>query len=122
MKRNFVAALVLAIVGTAAGAVGTTVDTKLGTVIANNDGMTLYTFDKDVDGVPACYDACAKNWPPFMAKADAVAEGDFGLVARKDGAMQWTYKGEPLYLWVNDHTSGDVTGDGIGGTWHAAVQ
>jgi predicted lipoprotein with Yx(FWY)xxD motif len=109
------------ITGSAAFAVGTTVETKSGTVIANKDGMTLYTFDKDKDGVSSCYNACATQWPPFLAKADAVAEGDFGLTTREDGALQWTFKGQPLYLWMNDRKSGDVTGDGVGGVWHIAT-
>ena len=38
-------------------------------VLAAQNGMTLYTFDKDSDGKSACYDACAKNWPPYIAAA-----------------------------------------------------
>ncbi|HCQ64264.1 MAG TPA: hypothetical protein DIU07_03395, partial [Rhodobacteraceae bacterium] len=32
----------------------------------------------------------------------------------------WTYKGMPLYLWVQDQAAGDVTGDGVKGVWHLA--
>jgi predicted lipoprotein with Yx(FWY)xxD motif len=32
----------------------------------------------------------------------------------------WAYEGWPLYLWVKDTKPGDVTGDGVGGVWHAA--
>ena len=122
MKTKLTLALVLTAFASAAGAVGTKVDTKLGSVIANADGMTLYTFDKDEGGVSACYGGCAKSWPPFIAKEGAAPEGDFGLTTRDDGAQQWTWKGQPLYLWVNDRKPGDVTGDGVGGTWHAAVE
>lgn len=88
--------------------------------LVNEAGMTLYTFDNDKDGMSACYDACAANWPPLMAPADAKAEGDNTLSARKDGANQWAYKGKPLYLWVNDKKPGDTTGDGVKGVWHTA--
>jgi predicted lipoprotein with Yx(FWY)xxD motif len=95
-------------------------DSSVGTVLTDANGMTLYTFDKDSDGVSACYDQCAANWPPLTAPADAAAEDDFKPIARTDGSMQWTYYGKPLYLWVKDTNPGDVTGDGVGGVWHVA--
>lgn len=89
-------------------------------VLVNETGMTLYTFDNDKDGTSACYDACATNWPPVLAAADAKVEGDYALVDRKDGAKQWAYKGKPLYLWVKDAKPGDMSGDGVKGVWHTA--
>lgn len=87
-------------------------------ILTDAKGMTLYTFDNDKDGVSACYDACAENWPPLLAAADAKAEGEYGLTDRKDGSKQWTYDGKPLYLWVKDTKPGDMTGDGVKGVWH----
>ena len=95
-------------------------ESSLGPVLTNADGMTLYTFDKDADGVSACYDDCAVNWPPLLATEGAATEGDYGLTERTDGIMQWTYKGMPLYTWVKDAAPGDVTGDGVKDVWHAA--
>ncbi|RYI01153.1 MAG: hypothetical protein EON48_17280 [Acetobacteraceae bacterium] len=89
-------------------------------VLTDAKGMTLYTFDADKDGMSACYDACATNWPPLVAAADAKAEGDYGLVDRTDGTKQWTYDGKPLYLWIKDTKPGDMTGDGVKGVWHTA--
>jgi predicted lipoprotein with Yx(FWY)xxD motif len=91
-------------------------------ILVNEKGMTLYTFDKDADGVSACYDKCATNWPPLLAAADAKAEGDWSLGDRKDGAKQWAYKGKPLYLWIKDEKPGDTTGDGVNDVWHTAKQ
>lgn len=91
-----------------------------GDILVNSKGMTLYTFDNDKDGVSACYDDCATNWPPLIADADAKAEGDWSLGERKDGAKQWAYKKMPLYLWVGDSKAGDMTGDGVGDVWHTA--
>ena len=90
-------------------------------VITNAAGMTLYTFDKDAAGVSNCYDQCAINWPPALAAANAVADGDFTLVDRTDGTKIWAYEGSPLYLWKNDAAVGDMTGDMVGGVWHTAV-
>lgn len=98
-----------------------TMDSSAGPVLTNADGMTLYTFDKDMDGMSACYDQCATNWPPLLAPDGAAPEDDFGLTERQDGSKQWTYYGKPLYLWVKDAKPGDVTGDGVGGVWHVAT-
>ena len=95
-------------------------DTSAGKVLTDAKGMTLYTFDKDKDGVSACYDKCAVNWPPMIAPADAKAEGAYGLTKRKDGTMQWTHDGKPLYLWIKDTKPGDVSGDGVNEVWHVA--
>jgi predicted lipoprotein with Yx(FWY)xxD motif len=96
------------------------VDTPLGKVWADQKGMTLYTFDKDGPDVSNCYDKCAANWPPFAAAADAMAEGDWTVVERKDGSRMWAYKGHPLYLWIKDQKPGDTTGDMVNEVWHAA--
>jgi predicted lipoprotein with Yx(FWY)xxD motif len=95
-------------------------------VLTDMNGMTLYTFDKDVQGQASnCYDEgdskCATNWPPLFADANAKAEGDFTIIDRKDGTKIWAYKGWPLYLWIKDAKPGDTTGDGVGGVWHTAV-
>ncbi|WP_353474557.1 hypothetical protein PVT71_21665 [Salipiger sp. H15] len=95
-------------------------DTSLGAVLTDAKGMTLYTFDNDMGGKSACYDKCAQNWPPLLAPGGAMAEGDFGMTERSDGQMQWTYYGQPLYLWIKDQAPGDVTGDGVNGVWHVA--
>src|SRR5690349_11277326 len=73
-------------------------------ILTDAKGMTLYTFDRDQQGVGSnCYDEgdskCATNWPPLLAAGDSKPEGDFTIIARKDGTKIWAYKGWPLYLW-----------------------
>jgi predicted lipoprotein with Yx(FWY)xxD motif len=92
--------------------------TVKGGVLTDADGKTLYIFDKDAGGVSACYDGCAVNWPPFLAKPDAAAKGNLTLVARKDGQKQWAASGKPLYYFAGDAKPGDTNGDGKGGVWH----
>ncbi|WP_271409822.1 COG4315 family predicted lipoprotein [Pseudomonas sp. Q1-7] len=89
-------------------------------MLVDANGMTLYTYDKDSGGKSACNGQCAQNWPPLMAEADAKAEGEWSLVTRDDGSMQWAYDGKPLYTFVMDKKAGDVTGDGKMGVWHVA--
>lgn len=105
-----------------AGGAIMSMETDNGEILTDADGMTLYTFDNDSGGMSACYDDCAVNWPPLIAAEGAKADGDYTLVERKDGSMQWAYDGKPLYLWKDDKAPGDMTGDGKGGVWHVAVE
>ena len=88
-------------------------------VLADDRGMTLYTFKKDTTNTSNCYDGCAKAWPPFVAPADASPRGDFSLVRRKDGTQQWAYKTMPLYYYAGDAAPGEMAGDGSGKVWFA---
>ncbi len=97
-----------------------TMDSSVGEILANGDGLSLYVFDADADMTSNCNGGCAASWPPHMAAADAEASADFAPITRADGSMQWAYQGRPLYTWVGDSAPGDVTGDGVGGNWHLA--
>ena len=97
-----------------------TVETDMGVVLAGENGMTLYTFTKDTEGVSNCYDKCAVNWPPLLVEGDTMADGDFTIVERKDGTKQWAKNGMPLYFWIKDGKKGDTTGEGVNDVWHVA--
>jgi predicted lipoprotein with Yx(FWY)xxD motif len=86
-------------------------------VLTDEHGMTLYVFAKDTAGTSNCYDACARLWPPSLAPSGATPSGHFSTVARKDGANQWAYDGQPLYLFSNDTAPGQQNGDGFKGLW-----
>ena len=127
MTRNFLrltlaaAALSLATGAFAQTAPVKTAATDKGQAFVDAKGMTLYTFDKDADGKSACNGGCATNWPPLMAAADAKAANGWTMIKRDDGAMQWAYKGKPLYAFAKDTKAGDATGDGfLNGAWHVA--
>ncbi len=97
-------------------------DSALGEVLADANGMTLYTFDKDTDGTSSCYDQCAENWPPLIASEGAAAYDEYGLTERTNGTMQWTYDGKPLYLFIKDAAPGDTAGDGVKDVWHVVKE
>ncbi len=90
-------------------------------VLTDTRGMTLYTFTQDGPGQSSCYGQCAQNWPPLTADTGATPEGDFTLIERSDGSLQWAFDGNPLYTWVGDRQPGDMTGDGVGGVWNAVT-
>jgi len=95
-------------------------DTDLGTVLTGENGMTLYTFQKDGKDMSNCYDKCAANWPPFTATEGAMADGAYCIITRKDGSKQWAHDGKPLYFWIKDSKPGDTTGNGVLNVWDVA--
>lgn len=124
MKALLTTSIALTLVACASTAMtipeGVPVDTRetsLGTVLTDTNGMTLYLYTRDEPGKSNCYDRCAQNWPPLDAPGDAQDAGKFSVVERQDGTHQWAYDGDPLYLWVNDQSPGDVTGQGVGDVW-----
>ncbi|MGE8101639.1 COG4315 family predicted lipoprotein [Pseudomonas fluorescens] len=95
--------------------------TEKGGMLVDSKGMTLYTFAKDAAGKSMCNDACAANWPPLAATAMDKSKGDWTVIKRADGKMQWAYYGKPLYTFVKDKKAGDMTGEGLmDGAWHVA--
>lgn len=96
------------------------------TYLTDGKGMALYLFTKDMADRSACQDACLKNWPVFYSDQLLLADGldvkDFGSFTRTEGTKQLTYKGWPLYYFVKDAKSGDVSGEGVGEVWFLIKQ
>jgi len=94
----------------------------IGHYLTDTEGMTLYWFKKDSAGMSACAGPCLEKWPAFYRKTVGVTEGlsaeDFGTITRGDGAMQTTFRGYPLYYWVNDKAAGDTSGQGVKEVWY----
>ena len=94
-------------------------------LIAQED-HSVYLFTGDRENESTCYNACALAWPPVLSEGDPVAgegvdDAKLGTLERKDGEMQVTYNGAPLYYFIQDSAAGDTTGQrnlGFGGAWH----
>ena len=86
-------------------------------VLADAAGRNVYTFDKDEAAKSNCSGACLATWPAFVAKAEAMPKGEFGII-EANGVRQWTVNGKPLYYFAGDAKPGERNGDGKGGTWH----
>ncbi|HEY6550929.1 MAG TPA: hypothetical protein VIY71_07000 [Solirubrobacterales bacterium] len=100
---------------------------KLGRIIVDSKGLTLYDFHKDKGTTSACYGGCAKVWPPLTTEGNPqVGEGamasKLGTTKRKDGTLQVTYAGHPLYTYTADTKPGDAKGNdfsSFGAEWYA---
>lgn len=83
-------------------------------------GFSLYIFENDMPGISNCYDNCAEIWPPLYATEQAQAEGDFSIIEREDGSLQWAFKNYPLYFYYLDVQQGDTFGEGVNAVWYLA--
>jgi predicted lipoprotein with Yx(FWY)xxD motif len=99
----------------------------LGTVLVTSQGLTLYDFHKDQGSTSSCYGACAAAWPPLLTEGDPQGQGPaersmLGTTKRKDGTVQVTYNGWPLYTYAGDQNPGEANGNDIdqfGAEWYA---
>ena len=114
----------------AATATPTTLDlanSKLGPIVADSKGRSLYLFEADTSSTSTCTSAgCVAEWPPLLATGSPQAGA--GLTATKlatttrpDGKDQVTYNGHPLYYFAGDSQPGATAGQGLndnGGEWY----
>ena len=98
---------------------------KLGSILVDDKGMTVYLFVADTGKESTCYTSCATIWPPVLTdgapQAGTGADASLlGTTTRTDGKVEVTYAGHPLYYFLKDKNAGDTTGQGIngfGGLW-----
>ncbi len=94
--------------------------TKLGKVLADGRGRTLYMFEKDKRGSKksTCFGQCAAAWPPLTTTrkpkaARGVSASKLGTIRRGNGVLQVTYNGWPLYRFQGDTGARQTNGEGI---------
>ena len=96
-------------------------DPKLGMLLTDPAGKTLYWYAKDTPGTSACVGACLTAWPAFTASTPLTLPsgipGQLSAITRGDGGTQVAYNGMPLYHFAKDAQPGDATGQGVGGAW-----
>jgi predicted lipoprotein with Yx(FWY)xxD motif len=104
--------------------------TRLGNVLVGPNGRTVYLFLADTATRSACNSSgCVQAWPPVLTKgapkaAAGVNASLLGTIKRADGTTEVTYAGHPLYYFISDKKTGDVTGQGIdafGAPWYVVA-
>jgi predicted lipoprotein with Yx(FWY)xxD motif len=101
--------------------------TKLGVILVNSRGHTLYLFAKDRNAKSACNGSCAKFWPPLISQGNPTAGPGvkpslIGVTKRNNGSRQVTYNKHPLYTFSLDTRAGQTKGEGnsaFGARWYA---
>lgn len=103
-----------------------------GPMMTTDKGLTLYTQsqqklqyggrqtrggyryaykDAKTVGARGCVGTCLASYKPLLAPADAQPSGFWEVETRPDGAKQWSYRGSPLYTYVDDKEAGDIKGN-----------
>ncbi len=124
---GFLAAGSIARSATQANATVSLHKTKLGLILVNSRGHTLYLFAKDRNGKSACSGSCAKFWPPLLSSSKpttgpGVKRSLLGTTRRSNGSLQVTYNKHPLYAYSLDKQAGQTKGEGsfaFGAKWYA---
>ena len=103
--------------------------TKLGMILVNRRGFTVYAFTKDGPNHDAFQNIklCIQAWPPVTSSGPPVAgagvkPGLLGTIRLKNGRRQVTYSGHPLYTYIGDSSPGQTSFVNIrqfGGRWPA---
>ena len=101
--------------------------TKLGRILVNSRGHTLYLFAKDRKGRSACSGSCAKFWPPLLRHGKLTGGPGvkallLGTTRRSNGSLQVTYNKHPLYSYTLDKQAGQTNGEAslaFGAKWYA---
>jgi predicted lipoprotein with Yx(FWY)xxD motif len=110
-----------------ASARGTTItvrNSEFGRMLFDRNKQAIYIFENDRRNRTVCYGECAEAWPPVYTKGKpragkGVRQSLLGTVKRRDGRLQVTYAGKPLYFY--DHEGpGEVRCHNVdlnGGFW-----
>ena len=101
---------------------------KLGTVLVNSKGRTLYMFVPDKQKKVTCVKSCAVIWPPVKlpkgAKPVAAGKAKASLLGSDPnpaGGRVVTYNHWPLYTYITDTAPGQAKGQALnlnGGLWY----
>ncbi len=101
---------------------------RFGQILVDGQGRALYLFAADKTHDSTCYGACATAWPPMLADKGTTIDAMHGATAslsgtttRKDGTVQVTYNGHPLYYFVDDKKPGEINCQAVvnfGAAWY----
>ena len=110
----------------ATGAIVKIGKTSYGSILQDKRGRTLYLFTKEQGSKSKCYGDCARAWPPLITKGTPQAgkgakASKLGTTKRKNGKLQVTYNGHPLYFYVDEDEPNEVLCQAVsefGGIWY----
>lgn len=76
-------------------------------MLFNAKHQAIYVFGADARRKSNCYSGCAQAWPPVYTGGKPRATGAvnaalLGTFRRRDGRLQATYAGRPLYYYAHE--------------------
>jgi len=97
-----------------------------GRMLVNRKGFTVYASKSDARGVSHCKAECLKTWAPVLAPQLAREHGEWSVLERSPGILQWVYRGQPLYIYLPEagaeSRGGQVTGNDEPGWYSVFTQ
>jgi predicted lipoprotein with Yx(FWY)xxD motif len=103
--------------------------TKVGTILVNSKGFTVYAFTRDPRNRDMCaaLRGCPSTWPAVITAGKPIAghgvkSSLLGTINLRGGRKQVTYAGHPLYTYIGDSAPGEtsyVNFRAFGGRWPA---
>jgi len=89
---------------------GTTItvgESEFGEMLFGPNEQAIYIFENDPRDETVCYGDCAEAWPPVFTDGepkagDGVDASLLDTVERRDGKLQVTYNGHPLYFYAHE--------------------
>lgn len=108
----------------APGTVVRSAGSDFGPMLFDARKQAIYLFDKESTDTAECYGECARAWPPVLTDgqpqaAGAVDQALLGTTTRRDGSVQVTYNGHPLYYYAHEQPGQVLCHDVVeyGGRW-----
>jgi predicted lipoprotein with Yx(FWY)xxD motif len=82
-------------------------DSEFGRILFDSKRRAIYIFERDEENKSNCYGDCAEAWPPVFTKGEPRAGNGakrslLGTTKRRDGKLQVTYAGKPLYYYAHE--------------------
>ena len=93
---------------------------KLGSILVDGNGRSLYLFTKDQGTTTACTGQCVSYWPALMASGQLRAGSGLDPTQLASANGQVTYAGHLLYYYVGDKNPDDATGTSVA-SWFAVA-
>lgn len=89
--------------------------TMTGRLVTLRDGLSVYTYDRDGRNKSNCNNECLIDWEPVLAATSATRVGEWTPFERSPGVLQWSFRGRPVYRYVEDSKPGSQSGSDIPG-------
>ncbi len=84
--------------------------TSVGRLLTTDKNDSVYVYDRDTAEKSLCDGECAKTRMPVLAPQMARPQGEWSVVERSPGVLQWAFRQKPLYTYVLDQRSWSLEG------------